>query len=85
MIRESDVLLFKIMSTQLILLYEAVTIDIFSFQFVGLEPGDDEGVGDPIQTRKLFTADVLSGDSNETAALYNNGTSIYFQICCVSH
>ena len=80
---ESDVLLYKIMSTQLIFLYEAVTI--FSFQFVGLEPGDDKGVGDHIQTRKLFTADGLSGDSNETAALYNNGTPIYFQICCVSH
>ena len=71
---ESDVLLYKIMSIQFIFLYGAVSIENVLFQFVGLQPGDDEEAGDPIQTRKLFTADVLTGHSHEVAALPNNGT-----------
>ena len=55
---ESDVLLYKIMSIQLIFVYETVTIELFFFlQFIGLEPGDDGEFGDTIQTRTLFTAD----------------------------
>ena len=45
----------------------------FSFQFVGLEASDDE-VGDPIQGRRLFTADVQYGDTKKVAANPNNGT-----------